>query len=124
MSPDQVARMLDVLDKIAEGMSHQQYTLTGASDWPLLVFLFGLGSTLVGVLFGIIVYNVKDLKTYIKDNDSGVRILLDKEEIERKHQDDLLWVETRRMISVSEKEHEGIKQDMIRCKEKCCEGVK
>ena len=123
MDPVQFRVLVDSINRMTEALRVEPYTLTGASDWNMLVVMVLAGASLVGVLFSIIVYNIKDLKSYIKESDSGVRILLDKEEVERKHQDDLLWNKTRDMELASKSEHAELKLDMIRCKEKCCEGV-
>jgi len=101
--------MLVLLEKIAEGLSKRQpYTLTGAADWAMVMVLGGVVAILFGWLLSLIIWHVKDLKSYMKESDTGMRILLDKEEIERKHQDDLIWEETRFM-----------KQDVKECKAKC-----
>lgn len=123
LNPEQFNVLIASINHLADALKSEPYTLTGASDWQMLMGMSGIGASMIGILFGIIVYNIKDLKTYIKESDSGVRTLLDKEEKERKYQDDLLWVKTREMITESQKEHSELKQDMLRCREKCCDGV-
>ena len=43
MNPGEIARLLEVLSRIADSLSRrQQYTITGADDWQILVVIGGL----------------------------------------------------------------------------------
>lgn len=48
LTPEQFAQLLQVLKAIAE---KQQYSLTGASDWPMLVFLVGIILAMIGLMW-------------------------------------------------------------------------
>lgn len=89
MSPEQFNQLIATLNKLTEALSHSgQYTITGASDWPLIPSFVGLLIILLGVIW-------TDLRATIKDKHSSTQIALDKEIKDREKQDDLLWVETR-----------------------------
>ena len=47
MTPDQVAQLLNLLEKIAG----RSFTITQASDWPLFVFLSAIGFALLGLMW-------------------------------------------------------------------------
>lgn len=44
MTPDQIAQLLKLLEKIAD----RQFTITQASDWPILLFATGIGMAMIG----------------------------------------------------------------------------
>ncbi|HBA73494.1 MAG TPA: hypothetical protein DCZ63_15265 [Geobacter sp.] len=46
MTPDQFSQLLAMLSKIIE----KQYTITSATDWPMLVVLFGCFGTIIVAL--------------------------------------------------------------------------
>lgn len=43
------------------------YTLTGAADWPMFMFLVGIIGGLLLMLCGIVTFMWRDLKVHIKD---------------------------------------------------------
>lgn len=47
MNPDQFKDLITVLREIAD----KQYSLTGASDWPMLVFLVGIIIALIALMW-------------------------------------------------------------------------
>lgn len=60
MDAEQINRLLDLLEQIAEKST--TYTLTGAADWPLLVFLCGILFALIGTMWWSILAAVKTNK--------------------------------------------------------------
>ena len=96
MNPDQVQQLLASLAKIAEGLStQQQYTITGAVDYPILV---AIGSILVALAAFMWV----DLRNTIKDNRGELR-----EELTKHINDD-------------ERDHEKIWKAFGDCQSDCC----
>lgn len=47
MTPDQIAQLLKLLEKIAD----RQFTITQASDWPILLFATGIGVAMIGFMW-------------------------------------------------------------------------
>lgn len=66
LSSDQFTKLLNVLERIAD----RPYTLTGASDWPLFVFM-------VGIVIALIAFMWRDL---------GSKITSDKKENKEEHE--------------------------------------
>lgn len=86
MTPDQINQLLMSLDKISENMGSmvgQQYTLTGAADWPILVALGGLITALVAFMW-------VDLRSTIREHRSEQKNAMEKEI-------NIVWGEMRRM---------------------------
>ena len=100
MDSVQFEKLIVSLTRVADGM-RQPYTLTGASDWPMLV-LFG------GVLIAVVGFMWRDLRATIKDSADGHRVALDREAVEREKQDNLLWAEIR-----------AVRGEMKDCREDC-----
>ena len=84
MSEIQFNELINVLKIISES----KYTITGASDWPLLV-------ALVAIIVSLLVYIWQDLKNTMKENKVEWQIAIDKEEAEREKQDDYIWTAMR-----------------------------
>ena len=80
MTPDQFARLLDLLEKMAA----HQYTLTNASDWPLLVWMGGFLITALAAMW-------IDLKATIKEHRSEWRVELDKHKLESEKAVEQVW---------------------------------
>ena len=59
MTPDQVAQLLAMLEKMAS----RSYTITGAADWQILVVIGAVLMAAIGLMWN-------DLKVTIKDNRS------------------------------------------------------
>lgn len=59
MTPEQITRLLDVLERIAS--KSQSYTLTGAADWPLLLAIGFVVMALVGFMW-------RDLRETMQSN--------------------------------------------------------
>ena len=87
MTTEQFTSLIGILKQLAD----QQYTITGAADWPILLMMCGVLGTLMLTIGGMVAYMWKDIKATIKENRSEWRVELDKEEIERKRQDDMIW---------------------------------
>lgn len=49
MSPEQISRLLDLLEQISS--RGQTYTITGAADWPILVIICGILVFLIGAMW-------------------------------------------------------------------------
>lgn len=58
MTPEQFSRLLEVLEKLANKSS---YTITGASDWPILAVVGAIIVALIGAMWS-------DLRGTIKEN--------------------------------------------------------
>lgn len=123
MTPQETAKALSLLERIADGLHSQPYTITGAADWPLLLALCGILGLILSVAAWAIVRNVdlsvNNLKEFIRNNDSGVRVLLDKEVDDREKGDQVIWDEIHKMQTKSENEHTTLRQELTACKEKC-----
>jgi len=91
MTPEQFARLLDLLEQMGE----RQYTITGAADWPILV-------TIGGILIAAIGFMWIDLKSTIKENRGEWRDELEKHRVENEKGHDLIW------------------QSIKDCKDDCC----
>lgn len=96
MQQEQFSQLLSVLEKLTIS---NQYTLTGAADWPIL-------AALGAIIFTLIVYVWYDLKATIKTDrtDSYIKI----KEIEEKHERDM----------------EKIWQAQKDCQHECCPRLK
>jgi hypothetical protein len=77
MNPDQTRMLLEALDKIASAMQGQAYTITGASDWPIL-------ATVGGALVVVLGFMWRDLRSVIKEVKT-----------EGRSGDDLIWAALR-----------------------------
>ncbi len=64
------------------------YTLTGATDWPIL-------AVMAVAIVGLLVYIWQDLKGTIKEHRAEWKDDLEKEIAERKEQDEFIWTELR-----------------------------
>ncbi len=85
MTEIQTARLLELLDKIAEGLTGSQpYTITGAADWPIAAFIVGGMVIMVSVMW-------RDLKATIKDSKADNKSDLDHHKIENEKDHDTLW---------------------------------
>lgn len=60
MNPEQISRLLDLLEQIAK--KDQTYTITGAADWPILAFGFGFLVVLIAALWGSVLAAIKTNK--------------------------------------------------------------
>lgn len=63
MTPDQFTQLLTLLEKIAS----RQYTITGASDWPILLVIGGITLALIGAMWTDLRNNIKEQKTENKE---------------------------------------------------------
>ena len=86
MTPEQFARLLEMLDKHLQRSEH--YTLTGAADWPILAVIGGL-------LIGVIGCMWRDIRTTVKEIRTEWKADLDKHEIEAGKQFDHAWAALR-----------------------------
>ena len=84
MTPDQIAKLLEVLERIAS----RQYTITGASDWPILAAVGGLLAVLIGLMWS-------DLRGSIKEYRTDWKSELAAHKREGKEELDLLWTAMR-----------------------------
>lgn len=80
MTPDQIAKLLEVLERIAS----RQYTLTGASDWPILMAVGGVLVALIGLMWS-------DLRSSIKEYRTDWKSELAVHKRESKEELDLVW---------------------------------
>jgi len=80
MTPNQFDKLIDVLDKSI----NYKYTLTGASDWPLLVAIASIIFVSLGVIAALIVYIHQDLKSYMRDKDIDLMGHIEQEVKDRK----------------------------------------
>ena len=96
MNPDQVQQLLASLAKIAGELSvRQQYTLTGAADWPILIVIGG-------ILISLAAFMWVDLKSTIREHRGELR-----EELTKHINDD-------------ERDHEKIWKAFGDCQSDCC----
>ena len=84
MTPEQIARLLNVLESIAA----RQYTITGASDWPILVVVGGVLGVLIGLMWS-------DLRTSIREYRTDWKQELANHKQEGKAELDLVWTALR-----------------------------
>lgn len=80
MTPEQFDKLVNLL----EGALNLKYTLTGASDWPLLVAIASIIFVSLGVIAALIVYIHQDLKTYMRDKDKDLMEHINQEVKDRK----------------------------------------
>lgn len=80
MTPEQFARLLDLIEKVAD----RQYTITGAADWQILVIIGGILVTLLGFMW-------VDLRTTIKEHRGEWRVEMDKHKAESEKAIDQVW---------------------------------
>ena len=89
MNPEQVEKLLSTLDAIAKGIAMpNQYTITGAADWQILVTL---GGALGTILLAAIAFMWVDLRSVVKDNRGEWKEALDKHKIEADREAGMLW---------------------------------
>ncbi len=60
-TPSQFAELLTKLLEAIERIADQQYTITGAADWPIAAFIVGAMATLLCFMW-------RDLRSAIRDN--------------------------------------------------------
>ena len=96
MLPAETHQIADALKLIAEKMQPQPYTLTGASDWPMLLAIGGMLGVAIWGMYRNILSAIAGNK---EDSNKGL---------------DLLWDEARDIRKV-------IHEEMKECKEKCCD---
>jgi len=100
MNPEQVEKLLSTLDAIAKGIiAPNQYTITGAADWQIIVTL---GGALGTILIAVIAFMWVDLRSVVKDNRGEWREALTAYKTEHKE------------------EHDHIREAMRECQEDCC----
>lgn len=68
MTPEQFSRLLEVLEKMASAKS---YTITGASDWPILAVVGAIMIALIGAMW-------HDLRVSIQENKREAAADIDK----------------------------------------------
>lgn len=88
MNTTQYDKIIDLLCSIKT----TGYTLTGASDWPIFVWVFG---ALSGLLSCLLIYIWRDLISIINDNRDVCSEKIDEERVERKEQIQFIWEELR-----------------------------
>jgi len=85
MNPLEIARLLEVLGRIADSLSkRQQYTITGADDWQILVVIGGLLVAAIGVMWA-------DLRSTIKEHRGEWYSELQRHNAENTKDIDLVW---------------------------------
>ena len=100
MNPEQVEKLLSTLEAIAKGITMpNQYTITGAADWQILVTL---GGALGTILLAAIAFMWVDLRSVGKDNLGEWREALTAYKTEHKE------------------EHDHIREAMREGQEDCC----
>ena len=80
MTPDQLQQIIAALKEIAA--QSKSYTLTGASDWPLLVVVGGILMALLGVMAGMIGLMWADLRNNIREGKAEWQAAVEKHEQE------------------------------------------
>lgn len=61
MNPEQISRLLDLLEQIAK--KDQTYTITGAADWPILAAIGIIIVALIGAMWNDQRSGMKEYKT-------------------------------------------------------------
>ena len=85
MNPEQTKQFLDVLEKIAAGLSsQQQYAITGAVDWPILLVIGALLVAAIGAMWA-------DLRATIKEHRGEWYNELQRHNAENTKDFDLVW---------------------------------
>jgi hypothetical protein len=103
-STDQLDKLIEILAKVADGLEHSnlsKYTITGAADWPILLFMGGILLAVIGFMW-------RDLRSTITDHRTDNKNALDSHTRDNKEAIDMLWNECR-----------SIRVEMGACKEKC-----
>lgn len=116
MTDSQFNEIMTLGKTLCDSLAHvitAKYSLSEATDWPLLLILGGIVVALIGIMWKDLKDTIKSDKTEWKEGLSCLKAEL-KEAIsilksETKGELDLLWDESRRM-----------KDEMKECKEKCC----
>lgn len=93
MNQDQFRELIDIIKTISLSLGDRHYTLTGASDWPIL-------ASMIGVLAAILVSIWLDFRGQFRDLRAVVMSFatkedLQREERERKEGDDHIWASIR-----------------------------
>lgn len=92
MTPEQTAKLLELLSKIADALSVPKvYTLTGAADWPLLIVVSGIIALMIAMIGGLIKYMWVDLRIGLRDNKVEWKAVITELKQEEKEEHDLLW---------------------------------
>ena len=96
MDPEQIDHLLRSIDKLATALSQSQpYTITGASDWPILLVIGGMLVAMIGFMWN-------DLRSTLKDDRSEWQKAVEAHKKENVKSFDDIWEEHRR------------------CQDKCC----
>lgn len=82
MTPAQFEELLNLLHDLAA--KNTQYTITGASDWPMLMVLGGILAGLIGFMW-------VDLRSKLTDHKVDFGKELDAIKAENKEGHDILW---------------------------------
>lgn len=80
MTPDQFNQLIALLSRLAD----KSYTLTGASDWPIL-------ATMAGLLIAVIGWMWVDLKATIREGRAEWKTELTSYKTEHDKEHDRLW---------------------------------
>lgn len=84
MTPEQIAKLLELMARIAD----RQYTITGASDWPILLAVGGLLCGLLGLMWS-------DLRGSLRDSRQEWKEAVAELKREEKIEHDILWAALR-----------------------------
>lgn len=92
MTQEQIARLIELLTKIADTLSAPKpYTITGASDWPVLLVVGGILAIMIGLIGGLIRLMWSDLRVSLRDNRTEWKEAVAELKHEEKVEHDLLW---------------------------------
>lgn len=92
MTPEQTAKLIELLSKIADALSTPKpYTITGAADWPILLVVSGILAILIGLIGGMIRLMWSDLRLSMRDSKNEWREAVAQAKHDEEKEHDLLW---------------------------------
>jgi hypothetical protein len=80
MSPDQFVQLLTVINRL----TGQQYTITGAADWPILAAIGGILLLAIAAMWADLKATIKEYRTEWRSELSAVKSENDKDH-------DIIW---------------------------------
>ena len=92
MTPDQIAKLLELLSRIADALaSPRPYTLTGASDWPILLVVSGILALMIGLIGALIRLMWADLRANMREDRGEWKDAVAEVKKDERVEHDLLW---------------------------------
>ena len=92
MTPEQTAKLIELLSKIADALSTPRpYTITGAADWPVLLVVGGILAIMIALIGGLIRVMWSDLRSSMRENKTEWKEAVASAKHVEEKEHDLLW---------------------------------